>query len=229
MKDHESAGRDLAYLAECQLATLEDMRSKHTPKYALERQENIAKFSVGCAARYCTTEDILDAAGPRLSIAVKEYLAAQPKPPARQVTKVLFLDIDGPMIPRRAWFLQRPGTLAKTFDPIATAMVLDVLERSGAKIVISSTWTVYGPEAVASRLRAAGIDPALIHEDWTVRCQLEKREAQIEAWLKRHPEVDRWAVLDDGDLAIKNLVRVTVDDGMLVQHYHKLVSVLVDG
>ena len=140
--------------------------------------------------------------------------------------KVLFLDIDGPMIPMRAWVINTERKLYERFDPIATATIKRVLDKVDAKIVISSAWRDYGYEKIVKVLDENGISHSYIHEDWQTKDlfghQIHSRHKEILDWLKRHPEVDRYVVLDDAKLDIPNLVRVTMEDGILYAHQRQI-------
>lgn len=150
------------------------------------------------------------------------------------ITKVLLLDIDGPMIPRRASWLAGQTYRSTKFDPVAVGLLLSVLEKTGAKLVISSTWgKVYTREENELSLENNGISKTLLHDDWVTprNSKLETRAAEILAWLKQHPEITNYAVLDDEAVALpknklKNLVKVTFSDGLLLQHYHQLLNIL---
>jgi len=119
--------------------------------------------------------------------------------------KVIFVDIDGPMIPVRAYRLKKQTKPAEVFDPCAVAMLLSLLEESDAKMVVSSTWGGHG-KVVCNRLfRKNGIDPKkYFHSDWvTPRLYTfsgGSRTSEIANWLKSHPEVTAYAALDDETL-----------------------------
>lgn len=145
------------------------------------------------------------------------------------MTKVLFLDIDGPMIPRRAFYLPNQTLIVRKFDPVATALLNEVLAKTGAKLVISSTWGKQGIETVKTLLEENGISWESVHQDWvTPRKYPLARPEEIRLWLANHPEITHWASLDDEQLDLdgKN-VKVTFDDGMLTQHYQQLLELLV--
>lgn len=119
------------------------------------------------------------------------------------MTKVVMLDIDGPMIPIRAYFLSNQTNPASLFDPCASAMLLRLLDDSGAKIVISSTWGRFGKERCEELLSKNGIDPSYLHEDWiTPRKMSSTRYHEIGWWLARHPEITHYVAIDDEDLPI---------------------------
>lgn len=118
-------------------------------------------------------------------------------------TKVIFLDIDGPMIPLRAYFLPDQTSPVSVFDPCATSLLLRLIKDSGAQIVISSTWGLHGYGQCADLLKRNGIDPALMHKDWiTPRKMSSYRVNEIQWWLDRHPEVTHYVAIDDEGLTV---------------------------
>lgn len=142
--------------------------------------------------------------------------------------KVLFLDIDGPMIPRRAFYLPKQTLVVSKFDPVAVALLNSVLDKTGAKLVVSSTWGNLGIEVVKPSFEENGISWDQVHQDWvTPRKLTDSRVHQIRMWLDKHPGIDLWASLDDENLDLDGRnVHVSFDDGMLLKHYHKLLELL---
>lgn len=139
--------------------------------------------------------------------------------------KILFLDIDGPMLPLRAYAIRPAGSLRlHVFDPLAVALVNGLLTESGAKLVISSTWRLHGREKFEREMADNGLRPADLHDDWRTP-QFDHREDEIQDWLARHP-TDAFAVLDDEDVKIDNLVRVTFEDGIQWAHFTALCRLL---
>lgn len=119
---------------------------------------------------------------------------------------VIFLDIDGPMIPGKARYLPNQTRLMSMFDPCASGMLNKLLVESEAKIVISSTWQSLGLEACAELLEKNGIDGSQIHSDWkTIRKMSSQRTQEILWWLDDHPEVTNYVALDDEILDAKVL------------------------
>lgn len=146
---------------------------------------------------------------------------------------VIFTDIDGPLASLRALYLlgKQPSRLPQSvpmarFDPVAVAMVVQAATRADARIVVSSSWAVWGLENVRWHFEANGIPWALVHEDWKTPRDIPDRALQIKAWLARHPEVTRWVVLDDGSLDVPNLIRCTTNDGLLMEHWDLLQALL---
>ncbi|PWC97726.1 HAD domain-containing protein [Azospirillum sp. TSO5] len=144
--------------------------------------------------------------------------------------KVIFLDIDGPMIPGRAYYLpENHGTLVTRFDPVAVAMVLRLLHLAPAKLVISSTWRKHGRERLAAGLACNGICPAHLHDDWSTGPHFDGpsgRTREIRSWLKRHPEVTHYVAIDDEDVALNGAVRCSMEDGLMKEHFKRAGQLL---
>jgi hypothetical protein len=116
-------------------------------------------------------------------------------------TKVIFVDIDGPMIPLRAWFLPNQTPIVSIFDPCAVSLLLRLVDRSQAKLVVSSTWGLHGYDSCMETFEKNGIHRDLFHEDWvTPRKMSSARYHEIRWWLDRHPEVTHSVAIDDADL-----------------------------
>jgi hypothetical protein len=117
------------------------------------------------------------------------------------MSKVIFLDFDGPMIPMRAYCLPDQTAPVSRFDPCAVSMLNRLIGFSGAQIVISSTWGREGYETICEVLGRNGIDPALLHKDWvTPRKMSSSRTMECKWWLNDHPEVTHYVAIDDEQL-----------------------------
>lgn len=145
-------------------------------------------------------------------------------------TRALFLDFDGPMVPMDYWSdasKQRNGRIA--FDPLAVKTVLRVLKESPAKLVISSSWRNIGYERISKILEEEGIDPSHLHPDWSIDLDITQgmgaRALFIRDWLARHPEIEDYAVLDDAQLDIPNLVKVSTFVGMQELQHTQLLKI----
>lgn len=115
---------------------------------------------------------------------------------AQECMKVIFLDIDGVL------------NCAKTPNPRELPYVIDarlkkeldgLLERTGAKIVLTSTWR-YDPAALFT-LKRHGIRFVDVVPDMPQR----PRRDEILAWLKKADRVTRYAVIDDEDDGLDGL------------------------
>jgi hypothetical protein len=115
--------------------------------------------------------------------------------------RVLFLDIDGVLNHRGVYGLGEAAPLC----PDAMTQLKRVIDETGCKIVLSSTWRLM-PKLV-DKLPVA-IVTGHFHGDWrTIEIRHgvspggvylpTKRGEEIAEWLGRHPEVERYAIVDD--------------------------------
>ena len=142
----------------------------------------------------------------------------------KNITPILFLDIDGPLVNDRTYVgLASPGdkaTLAvagldlNNFDPVGVGIINSLCKETGALVVISSTWKhfdgqsrniIFGKEAerpndpfdLREHLRSVGLDVPY-HKDWKTFPKLSgSRGLEIKDWLDDHPKVKWWCAIDD--------------------------------
>lgn len=137
--------------------------------------------------------------------------------------KVILLDIDGPMIPVKAYYLPNQTKPASVFDPIATALLLRLLDDASAKLVISSTWGQFGRKRNEQLLSLNGIDPSYLHDDWiTPRRNNSARHHEIKWWLDKHPEVVDYVAFDDERLdstIVPKFVQCCTTNGMSMRNF----------
>ena len=110
--------------------------------------------------------------------------------------KVIFLDIDGVLNCKQT---RNPRKLPYVADPKLVRRFKRLLERTGAKAVLSSTWR-YDPAGLFSAKRA-GIPFIGITPDMPER----PRRDEVLAWLADHPRVKRYAIIDDEDDGLDEL------------------------
>lgn len=102
--------------------------------------------------------------------------------------KVIFLDIDGVLnTPKERG--HRRGSWG--IDATLAIRYRGLVEATGAKTVISSTWRK--GEDTLELIRQAGIR----YYGITPHFQYSERAEEIDAWLRLHPEVTQYAILDD--------------------------------
>jgi hypothetical protein len=104
--------------------------------------------------------------------------------------KIIFSDIDGVL---NCSGTPNPRKFPYIAEPKLVARLHTVLERAEAQIVLTSTWR-YDPAGLFSA-KHWGI-PFI---DITPDLPKEPRRNEILAWLRDHPGVTRFAVLDDED------------------------------
>lgn len=132
-------------------------------------------------------------------------------------TIVVFLDIDGVIVTHRHNMSLTEGTMSDA-DPVAVALLSRLASENEAKFVITSSWRrIYDRETITDILARAGMPPELIHDDWaTPVLPSAFRGHEVEAWLQRHPEVERHVSVDDDSdyLADQPLVSCPPFDGL---------------
>ena len=102
--------------------------------------------------------------------------------------KVLFLDIDGVCNCQKS-FMQR--TESDPIDKHMARRVRQIVEDTGCVVVLSSSWRLY-PD-LRSKVKHMVCD----FVDVTPDLGLTDRGNEVQAWLAEHPEVERYAILDD--------------------------------
>jgi hypothetical protein len=104
--------------------------------------------------------------------------------------KVIFLDIDGVL---NTTATPKPNKESRVIEPTLLARLKRLLQDTGATVVLSSTWR-HDCEGLASATRF-GIPFMDVLPDMRPR----PRSEEIVAWLQAHPNVQRFAVIDDDD------------------------------
>jgi cellobiose phosphorylase len=112
------------------------------------------------------------------------------------VEKVIFLDIDGVLNNER--FLHEGGihTIA---DPLI-AILKRIVDATGAKIVLSSTWRIAADNRRRVKEALARHDLEFVDRTVELRNKMSswvERSFEILEWLHRHQEVKNFAILDD--------------------------------
>jgi hypothetical protein len=110
--------------------------------------------------------------------------------------KVIFLDIDGVLNCEKT---RNPRKFPYVVDKKLLARFEKLLDRTGAKVVLSSTWRCDPVGLLAAKYwRVPFID---VCPDWP----RSPRRNEILAWLSDHPRVTRFAVIDDEDDELDDL------------------------
>lgn len=156
--------------------------------------------------------------------------------------RVLFLDFDGVLNSFR-WMKANPGkSFACEVDPEPVALVAEIVRRTGAQIVVSSTWRIHH--------RLAALRDVLITAGYPAPCPIigatpksvphpepdykHKRGFEIQAWLDAQPPdgpraVEQIAILDDDtDMShlLPRLVQTDVHEGLQREHVERVVALL---
>lgn len=131
--------------------------------------------------------------------------------------KIVFLDIDGVVTSAR-------DNGFRDFNLHVVHWLRFICTEAGAKIVISSTWRHSHDKAFWKTIFGE-----LIHDDWRTPDGLRKSEGglwlspirgdEVAEWLAKHPEVERYAILDDDsdfrEEQKPNFIKTDSHNGML--------------
>ena len=119
--------------------------------------------------------------------------------------KTLFVDVDGVLNCSKTVKRLDAGPEFLFVDTRKVLRLRDIVERTGAQLVLSSTWR-FGADPKAFYLEKIAYCE-LLEEFRRVRCPIwtditpwlprAKRWQEINAWLLLHPEVDNFVILDD--------------------------------
>jgi hypothetical protein len=110
--------------------------------------------------------------------------------------KVIFLDIDGVLNSDKT---RNPRKFPYVVDPRLLARLTRLLERTRAKVVLSSSWRLDPVGLLAARywkVPFVGVCPDKPRSP---------RRAEVLAWLAANPHVTRYAVIDDEDDELDDL------------------------
>lgn len=146
---------------------------------------------------------------------------------------VIFLDVDG-VLNSEAWYRRRlhgprKGYRYDEFDPRAVSVLNELVERSGAEVVVSSVWRRLGLDELRTYLRAAGYRGEL-HGVTPPSWGGSIRGDEIAAWLNAQ-ERSIWHMVildDDSDMgALRRwLVKTSWRNGLTGRYVAKALAVL---
>lgn len=140
------------------------------------------------------------------------------------MTNILFLDIDGPLIPTRLhvktpsglFYYDHHPTMTKVMDAPFIKYLNDVLPVHKYQIVFNTAHNDFGKDYILNHAIDNGFDMKLIHDDCMTKYPYEiyNRMRAIEEYISRHP-IKNWIVVDDVYIADGiNHIRPTLSEGM---------------
>ena len=126
---------------------------------------------------------------------------------------VVFLDIDGVLLPFGPGVSAAPADPARQFPSRCLGALSRLLEVSGARLVLSSTWRAvpaareqivanFARFAAEEPTRGAALGAVARFDEMTDPAYHAERQWEIHAWLQAHPAVRRWVALDDEELLL---------------------------
>lgn len=141
--------------------------------------------------------------------------------------KILFLDIDGVLNSAHVLEQQQRGD---AIDRGMVERVNQIIRATDCKIVVSSTWRLlHSMGQLKAMLRLHGMIDVVIDRTPDLVDDTHNRGDEIEAWLKGHPEVSQFVILDDeSDMSdvINHLVQTSFKTGLQDEHVVKAIDIL---
>jgi hypothetical protein len=147
--------------------------------------------------------------------------------------KVVFLDFDG-VLNNHGFLQQQPHRLDR-IDPTAVGRLNTIVARSGAKVVISSSWRIHHSlEDLRERLGEVGFEGEVIGQTPDISWgeygdPFIGRAREIQTWIEEHPEpLESFVVLDDiymDDIA-QFLVKTEFTTGLEEAHVDAALAIL---
>jgi hypothetical protein len=160
--------------------------------------------------------------------------------------KILFLDVDGPLIPLR---LHKEWGHLFQYDEVGGYYVWDdefIKELNdhcppqGIKIVFNSSHNDSGAYVMRMTALANGMRPDILHDDICTKYpQIDHRFMAIEEWLNRNVPFGsscKWFVVDDMEITyynskkvVPNHIQVTLDNGVTDKHVIEIFDKFMHG
>jgi hypothetical protein len=104
-------------------------------------------------------------------------------------------------MPTDAEFAGTNKTYFSDFDPMAVEILNQILDQTGAEIVVSSDWKLKTSiEGMCEFYQTQGIKKMPIdYTAWLPGAATyhEQRATEIKTWLEQHPDTTKWAAVDD--------------------------------
>lgn len=119
--------------------------------------------------------------------------------------KIIFTDVDGVLNCAKTTRRLKCWNCMPFVDARKVLRLRDIVERTGAQLVLSSSWKVGRHEKAMHLDRMALIElerefkrlRCPVWVDYTPLIPMVDREVEVQKWLSQHPEVDKFVILDD--------------------------------
>lgn len=109
------------------------------------------------------------------------------------------------------------------FDPTCVDALRIIVDRTGAKIVVSSSWRDLRMEQLQKIWEFIPMPGELVG---TTPIWILTKKGAIEHWVKQHPD-DRYVILDDADLGLDNQIRTDPYTGLTEEDAEMAITILL--
>ena len=150
--------------------------------------------------------------------------------------KIIFLDIDGVL--NSAVYDRQKSPGDSNIDKTRLALVKELVDKTGAKIVFSTSWRDHWDKNPEKREETGVVldrefsEAGLEIYDKTPKIGYLERSEEISLWLKDNPDVTHFVILDDhgygwGDL-LDNFVQTNyrIGRGLEQDHIQRAIDIL---
>jgi hypothetical protein len=144
--------------------------------------------------------------------------------------KIIFLDIDGVLNNLKDMKSDEPQTDVwvrdyRKWNKEALEILNDIVEETGAKIVISSSWRKLEPDFQwwNEQFRLVKIDAECVGITPISRNGFRGRE--VKEYLSEHPEIESYVILDDESDFYPDQPRVHIAMGVGLRFTHKKLAI----
>jgi len=152
---------------------------------------------------------------------------------------VVFIDIDGPILPLRMWaaadnirlldekVIDRSPRLR--FDPGCVGLIVRLCDLCGARLVLASNWRrtwAHGLDALHAKMVAEGLRDDLWHDNWMLPV-FDNKITELASWLASN-SITAGVFIDNEPISTPDPVRmITVgeDDGFGLSAYYSALNV----
>lgn len=147
---------------------------------------------------------------------------------------IIFLDVDGPLIPGRLYhtnYVDDKGhTVSSQFDykkgcfkwdPVAVDMITELCRKHAAKVVFSTSHNEVCFDTMKYKALCNNMSAEILHEDVRTKFAVDSysKKDSIVDWLRAHPEVINWVVVDDEEIMPSNQVKVNFNLGITIDDF----------
>jgi len=165
--------------------------------------------------------------------------------------RVIFLDCDGVLNSHKFFSTSKDDQSIDglnfgeaQLDPQALALLDNLIEQTGAQIVISSSWRhIWDWQEIAKMFEKRGMENWDFVIGQTITSNQDNRGAEVMAWLDtgrerqvvddKHEAVTAWVILDDTDefdsTQHNNFVRTNPKVGLTAADVQKAIQILKRG
>ena len=139
--------------------------------------------------------------------------------------RILFVDVDGPLIPSGMYMIHQNASYERKFSPISIAVLKQMLKESGALLVMNSTHNLDGIKTKQD-LIASGIDEKSFGVPWKTDYPVTRsRQDAIGEWITKQEGIVDWMAVDDAHFTTdERLILIDFDEGIHLRHYNQMAK-----